>query len=79
MNPMTGKDLIIYILANNLEDEPVFLDKEFLNLMTETEAAVKLKVGVATIRTWFDLGMIDGVKVGDGIYILPNAKLKRKE
>lgn len=71
---MTGRDLIIYILKNNLEDKPVFLDKGFLNLMTIRDAAVKFEVGIATVRTWFELGVIDGVMVGEDIYILPTAK-----
>lgn len=71
---MTGRDLIVYILKNNLEDEPVFLEKGFLNLMTLRQAAVKFEVGVATVKTWFELGVIDGVMVGDEIYILPTSK-----
>lgn len=69
---MTGRDLIIYILTNNLEDEPVFLEKGFLNLITETEAAERLDVGIATIRTWRELGAIKGVQIGEEFYILPN-------
>lgn len=69
---MTGRDLIIYILENHLENEPVFLDKGFLNLLSEEDAAVKLNVGQATIKAWLELGMIKGVKVGESIYILPN-------
>ena len=69
---MTGRDLIIYILENHLEDEPVFLDKGFLNLLSEEDAAVKLNVGQATIKAWLELGMIKGVKVGESIYILPS-------
>lgn len=76
---MTGRDLIIYILTNNLEDQPVFLDKGFLNLLSESEAAVKTQVGTATIRVWFEMGLIDGVKVGDELYIVPSEKLTRKE
>lgn len=76
---MTGRDLIIYILTNNLEDQPVFLDKGFLNLLSESEAAVKTQVGTATIRAWFEMGLIDGVKVGDELYIVPSEKLTRKE
>jgi excisionase family DNA binding protein len=69
---MTGRDLIVYILTNNLEDEPVFLDKGFLNLISEVEAANRLNVGIATIRAWLELGAIKGVRVGDEIYILPS-------
>lgn len=76
---MTGRDLIIYILTNNLEDQPVFLDKGFLNLLSESEAAVKMHVGTATIRVWFEMGLLDGVKVGDELYIVPSEKLTREE
>lgn len=69
---MTGRDLIVYILTNNLENEPVFLDNGFFNLLSEGEAAEKLDVGLATIRTWIELGMLKGVRVGDKFYILPN-------
>lgn len=76
---MTGRDLIVYILSNHLEDEPVFLDKGFLNLLTADEAAVRMNVGPATIQVWFELGLLDGVMVGDELYILPSDKLNREE
>lgn len=71
---MTGRDLIIYILEHHLEDTPISLDEGFLDLITEQEAASRFKVGIATIKVWYDIGMIDGVRVGDKIYILPTAK-----
>lgn len=64
---MTGRELIVYILANKLEDVPIFNTKLF---MTDEEAAVTLNVGVATVKAWYDCGMISGVKVGDKLYIL---------
>lgn len=70
---MTGRDLIIYILENGLEDEPVFFDDGFLNLLTVEEVAEKYSVGVATVRVWYDFEMLKGVRVGDDIYILPNS------
>lgn len=66
---MTGRDLIMYILANGLEDEPVFKDGKLIGFMTVEEAAAKYNVGVATMRTWVGLGVIDGVKIGDVVYI----------
>ena len=47
---MTGKELIIYILQNNLEDEIVIKDGIFVWLMNEEEAAAKFDVGVATVK-----------------------------
>ena len=73
---MTGRDLIIYILENNLEDKPVLKNGTFLGFMNTTEAAIKFNVGKATIETWFELGMLDGILLGKELFIPANAKLK---
>ena len=49
---MTGRDLIVYIMLNKLEDEQVFKDGKLLGFLTEAEAAEIMNVGVATIRAW---------------------------
>ena len=66
---MTGRDFIIYIMENGLEDEPLYKDGKLLGFMNELEAAVKFNVSTATILTWVELGMLDGVKIGKVIYI----------
>ena len=66
---MTGKDLIIYILKNNLENEIVIKDGKFVWLVSAEEVAEKCKVGVATVNAWYELGVLDGVKVGDSIFL----------
>lgn len=71
---MTGKELIFYILENDLENEDIIKDGVFIWLMDEKEAAVKFDVGVATIRTWYVCGQIDGTKIGDHLYFLRNVK-----
>ena len=71
---MTGKELIIYILQNNLEDEPISLDGGFLDFISVDEAAAKFEVGPETVKIWFTLGIIDGITIGDKVYILPDAK-----
>lgn len=76
---MTGRDLILYILENNLENEPVIKNNTFIGFMTTGEAAAKFNVGVETIKTWVKLGMINGVQIGNEIYVLANAKLKSKQ
>lgn len=68
---MTGRDLILYILQNNLEDEPVFQDGKFIGMKSLEETAVRFNVGVATVKVWIDLGVIEGYTVKEGIYILP--------
>lgn len=53
---MTGRDLIIYILKNELEDETV-------SFMTMSEAAVKFHVGIETIRVWIQRGQIPYIEI----------------
>lgn len=71
---MTGRDLIVYILENGLLDEPVFEDGRLLGFMTSMEVAVKFEVGVNTIHLWVKMGSLDGIKIGEEIYIPANAK-----
>lgn len=74
MRMMTGRDLIIYIIQNGLENEPVYEDGKILGFMNELEAAVKFNVNTATIRVWIGLKMLDGVLIGGIWYIPANAK-----
>ena len=76
---MTGKELILYILQNNLENEIVIKDSIFVWLMNEEEAAVKFGVGVATIKAWYIYGMLSGTKIGDHLYFLRNTSDPRKK
>lgn len=66
---MTGSELIIYILANNLEDETV-------SFMTMSEAAVKFRVGVETIRVWIISGQLDYIQIDNEFYIPSKAVVK---
>lgn len=65
---MTGKDLIIYILQNNLENEELFTDGTFLGLLNVEEAAARLDVGTATVMLWYATGMLDGINIGGTIF-----------
>ena len=76
---MTGKELILYILENNLENEDIVKDGVFIWLMREEEAAVKFNVGMATIKAWYACGAISVTKIGDHLYFLRNAKDPRQE
>ena len=73
LTEMTGKDLILYILQNDLLEVSVFRDGHFLNCLTIPEAAVHYRVGEATIRTWLELGMIKGIQLGTDIYVPKDA------
>lgn len=65
---MTGKELILYILQNNLEDTIVIKDGFFIGVLTEEDVAVKFEVGVATVRAWYHCKMIQGTQIGDSLY-----------
>ena len=76
---MTGRDLILYILENKLEDEPVVKDGVFMWFISEEQVAVKFEVGVATVRAWFISGKLDGIRIGDRLYFLANVCDPRKD
>lgn len=71
---MTGRELIMYIMENGLENEPVFKNGTFVGFMTVTQAAEKMNVGLATIFAWNTMGKVDGVLLRGGIYIPVTAK-----
>lgn len=77
---MTGKELIIYILQNDLENEIVVKDGIFVwpMLMNEEGAAVKFGVGISIIKAWHACGMLSGTKINDHLYFLKNASDPRK-
>lgn len=76
---MTGRELMMYILENHLEDEVVIQDGVFVGFMTEEEAAVKFNVGVATVRAWYACGKVKGTKIGDRLYFLRNMRDPRRD
>lgn len=57
---MTGRDLIVYILKNDLEDTDIFKNGKIYGFLTIKEAAAKLGVGTATILVWYALDEIEG-------------------
>lgn len=75
---MTGRDLIIYILQHNLEDQEVVKDGVFIGFMSEDEAAVKFGVATSTIRTWYVIDKLKGVKIGDSLFFLRDVADPRK-
>lgn len=71
---MTGRDLIIYILQNNLEDEPIVQDGKLIGFMSTAEYALENNMGVASVMAKFKLGLIPGIVLGDRIYIYKGGK-----
>ena len=67
---MTGRELIMYILENHLEDEPVFQNGTFVGYVSDVKFAEILGVGVATVRAWIMMGRIkDAIMVSDAMFI----------
>ena len=75
---MTGRELIIYILQNDLENEEVIKDGKFAWLITESQVASKFGVGVNTVKTWHDMGFLEGFRLGETLYFLANITDPRK-
>lgn len=73
---MTGRELILYILSNNLEDEEVFKDGKFVGFLTVGETAARMNVGVATIYVLVSQKKLDGVLFMDTLFIPANAVRK---
>lgn len=71
---MTGRELIIYILQNGLEDEPVFKNGRFIGFVTPEDVAVQSGVGPATVCAWVHQGRLPSEAVREGIYIPANAR-----
>lgn len=67
---MTGKDLIIYILQNNLENEPIFKDGKLLGFISVDEAALKFGVGSATIEYLCKIDALQSIKIEERLFIL---------
>ena len=67
---MTGRELIMYILDNHLEDEPVFQNGTFVGYVSDVKFAKIMNVGVSTVRTWILLGHVkDAIMIGDTMFI----------
>ena len=75
---MTGKELIIYILQNDLENEERFKDGVLVGFMDEHEAAFNYGVGVETVKLWYKRGLLNGTEIGNRIYFPKYADDPRK-
>ena len=75
---MTGKELIIYILQNNLENEEIFKDGALVGFMDEHEAAINYGVGAETVKPWHKRGLLNGTEIGNRVYFPKYADDPRK-
>ena len=75
---MTGRELIVYILTNHLEDEVIFKNGSFVGYITIEEAAARSDVGIETIKAWIDMALVPSIKFNSEIYIPANELPKKK-
>lgn len=74
---MTGKELIIYILENGLENTDVYeLIFDTPAFLTIHEAARKFNVGLATINVWVQHGYLKAYVVKGELKIPDSAEVK---
>lgn len=66
---MTGRELIVFILENHLEDADIFADGRIVGLLTVGEYASIMNVGPETVKVWAMTGMVDSVQIYGRIYI----------
>lgn len=66
---MTGRDIIIYILKNGLEDEPIFKNGKLIGFLSIPEVAASCNVGVATVQAWIKNNKIDSITIGDLVLV----------
>lgn len=76
---MSGRELIIYILENGLEDVDVFDVKFFKEFPTVGDVAVAFNVGTATVEAWLENGCLVGIEFDGVVYISPASLNKLAE
>lgn len=73
---MTGLDLVMHIIENNLINEPVFNDGKFIGFYAEEEVAKRFNVGTATIRVLVNMDKLEGIRVNNKMYVSITSILK---
>lgn len=72
---MTGRDLIIYILENGLENEPIVDDSgKLIGFKTMSEVANEMGVGTETVKAWIMMKKIPFIDMCGKILIPANYK-----
>lgn len=73
---LTGRDLVLLIINNNLLDvvlENISIDDTLF--LTVDEAAIKLGISTNSLLDMYKLGLIPGFELGDKIYFDKDIKL----
>lgn len=66
---MTGRELIIWILENKLEDKELLKDGEIYGFTSIEKAAAELEFGPATVRAMMLEEGMSPCNIGDKMYI----------
>lgn len=77
---MTGRDLIVYILTNHLENAEIRNGKLMASgndFMKDEQVASILGVGMATIRVWYENDCFEGAVREDGVIYIPKDEVIR--
>lgn len=74
---MTGKDMMMYIIQNDLYDKELFgesgFSPEIMGLISVEEAALKLHVGVETVKTLMVINDLPLIMMGKSAYVTKNS------
>ncbi len=66
---MTGTELAVYIMVNGYSDKnPFYYNEETRKydlFYMPDEVAAKYNVGRETVIAWYNLNLIDGIKIGN--------------
>lgn len=71
---MTGRDLIVYILSNHLENIEIrngHLMVSGKDFMKDEQVVSILGVGMATIKVWYENDYFEGAIREDGVIYIP--------
>lgn len=77
---MTGRDLIVYILTNHLENAEIRNGKLMVSgndFMKDEQVASILGVGMATIRVRYENDCFEGACREDGVIYIPKDEVIR--
>ena len=77
---MTGRDLIVYILTNHLENAEIRNGKLMVSgndFMKDEQVASILGVGMATIKVWYENDYFEGAFREEGVIYIPKDEVIR--
>lgn len=77
---MTGRDLIVYILTNHLENVEIRNGKLMVSgndFMKDEQVASILGVGMATIKVWYENDYFEGAWREEGVIYIPKDEVIR--